>query len=66
MINTSGGRQKAVKNWTRPSIDELGIPKEPWKQVYSKNQKKYNMHLVGMRTDEKRLNFLFKLLNVLL
>merc|ERR1712179_369677 len=47
LINTSGGRQKAVKNWTRPSIAEMGVPKEPWQQVHSRNQKKYNMHLVA-------------------
>merc|ERR1712110_1262950 len=43
----SGGRHKAVKNWTRPSIAEMGVPKEPWQQVHSRNQKKYNMHLVA-------------------
>merc|ERR1712179_890551 len=47
LINTSGGRQKAVKNWTRPSIAEMGVPKEPWQQVHSRNQKKYNIHLVA-------------------
>jgi len=47
LINTSGGRHKAVKNWTRPSIAEMGVPKEPWQQVHSRNQKKYNMHLVA-------------------
>jgi len=47
LISTSGGRHKAVKNWTRPSIAEMGIPKEPWQQVHNKNQKKYNMQLVA-------------------
>merc|ERR1712179_545933 len=47
LINTSGGRYKAVKNWTRPSIAEMGVPKEPWQQVHSRNQKKYNIHLVA-------------------
>jgi len=47
LISTSGGRHKAVKNWTRPSIAEMGVPKEPWQQVHSRNQKKYNMHLVA-------------------
>merc|ERR1719500_2434676 len=47
LISTGGGRHKAVKNWTRPSIAEMGIPKEPWQQVHNKNQKKYNMHLVA-------------------
>ena len=53
MINTSGGRHKAIKNWTRPSIAEMGVPKEPWQQVHSRNQKKYNMHLVGRRDKVK-------------
>ena len=26
-FNTSAVRQKALKNWERPSIDELGVPK---------------------------------------
>ena len=26
-------RGKAVANWTRPSIEEMGVPTEPWKQV---------------------------------
>merc|ERR1712003_146508 len=47
LISTSGGRHKALKNWTRPSIAEMGVPKEPWQQVHSRNQKKYNMHLVA-------------------
>merc|ERR1712176_734652 len=47
LISTSGGRHKALKNWTRPNIAEMGVPKEPWQQVHSRNQKKYNMHLVA-------------------
>ena len=26
-------RGKAVANWTRPSIDEMGVPSGSWKQV---------------------------------
>ena len=26
-------RGKALANWARPSIDEMGVPTEPWKQV---------------------------------
>ena len=26
-------RGKALANWTRPSIDEMGVPTESWKQV---------------------------------
>jgi len=39
-------RGKALANWARPSIDELGVPTEPWKQVYDKNQTKYMVHLL--------------------
>ena len=28
-------RGKALANWARPSIDEMGVPTESWKQVYS-------------------------------
>jgi len=39
-------RGKALANWARPSIDELGVPTEPWKQVYDKNQSKFLVHLL--------------------
>jgi len=39
-------RGKALANWARPSIDELGVPTEPWKQVYDKNQSKFLIHLL--------------------
>jgi len=38
-------RGKALANWTRPSIDEMGVPTEPWKQVYDKNQSKFLLQL---------------------
>jgi len=38
-------RGKALANWARPSIDEMGVPTESWKQVYDKNNTKYMMHL---------------------
>ena len=28
-------RGKALANWARPSIDEMGVPTESWKQVSS-------------------------------
>lgn len=37
---------KALKNWSRPSIDELTVPRDPWKHVFDRNQKKYNLHLL--------------------
>ena len=30
-------RGKALANWARPSIDEMGVPTESWKQVRTKN-----------------------------
>jgi len=38
-------RGKALANWARPSIDEMGVPTESWKQVHDKNQAKYLIHL---------------------
>ena len=28
-------RGKALENWARPSIDEIGVPTESWQQVNS-------------------------------
>merc|ERR1712079_218561 len=38
-------RGKALANWARPSIDEMGVPTESWKQVYDKNQSRYMLQL---------------------
>ena len=46
-INTSRAKNKAVKNWERPSIDEMMVPKDPWQRVFDKNQKRYNAHLLA-------------------
>merc|ERR550519_361935 len=46
-FQTSGGRRKALENWKRPSIDELGVPKENWGVVNARTQKRYNLHLVA-------------------
>ena len=40
-------RGKALENWARPSIDELGVPTEPWKKVYDARQKKYMAMLLA-------------------
>ena len=40
-------RLKALKNWSRPSISELTIPTQPWSVVFAKNQKRYNLQLLG-------------------
>merc|ERR1711915_55480 len=39
-------RGKALANWARPAIDELGVPTEPWKQVHDKLQSKYLLQLL--------------------
>jgi len=39
-------RGKALQNWARPSIDEIGVPTEPWVRVNDKNQKKFNLTLM--------------------
>merc|ERR1712123_365762 len=40
-------KEKALENWKRPSIDELGTPSESWKKVFDKNQKRYNTYLLA-------------------
>jgi len=39
-------RGKALENYARPSIDEIGVPTESWKQVHDKNQSKFNIQLL--------------------
>ncbi|XP_023347298.1 apoptosis-inducing factor 1, mitochondrial [Eurytemora carolleeae] len=39
-------RNKALQNWSRPSIDELLVPKNSWQQVHARNQKRYNAQLL--------------------
>merc|ERR1719264_432654 len=34
-------RGKALAGWTRPSIEELGVPTEAWSKVNSANQTKF-------------------------
>ena len=46
-LNTSRANTKAVKNWSRPSIDEMTVPRDPWQRVFDKNQKRYNAHLLA-------------------
>ena len=38
-------RGKALQGWVRPSIDEMGVPTEPWKRVHEKNNRKYNLQV---------------------
>jgi len=40
-------RGKALANWKRPSIDELGVPTQSWTHVHNNNQKRFNVHLVA-------------------
>jgi len=44
-LHASPASMKALQNWSRPSIEEMLVPKEPWRRVYETNQKKYNLHL---------------------
>ena len=46
-MHTSRANPKAVKNWERPSIDEMMVPRDPWQRVFDKNQKRYNAHLLA-------------------
>jgi len=46
-LSSSVVRRKALEGWKRPSIDEIGIPRESWQGVYAKNQQKYNIHLLA-------------------
>merc|ERR1711983_660844 len=46
-ISLSAYHLKALKNWTRPSIAELGVPTESWQHVHNKNQKRFNLHLLA-------------------
>jgi len=39
-------RGKALANWARPSIDELGVPTASWKQVHDKNQSRFMIQLL--------------------
>merc|ERR1712098_870052 len=45
-FSKSAPAPKALKNWSRPSIDELTVPRESWQHVFNRNQKKYNLHLL--------------------
>ena len=46
-FSTSSIKKKALENWKRPSIAEIGVPAESWEVVYSKNQKKFNLQLLA-------------------
>ncbi|TRY63817.1 hypothetical protein TCAL_15221 [Tigriopus californicus] len=37
----------ALKNWTKPSMEEYGVPTESWSTVNAKRQARYNMTLLG-------------------
>ena len=46
-FHTSASRRKALENWKRPSIGEMGVPTESHTHVFTKNQKRYNMQLLA-------------------
>jgi len=37
----------SVKNWKRPSMDEMLGPKEPWEIVNARRNKEGNLYLLG-------------------
>merc|ERR1711892_724248 len=47
LFSSSLVRRKAIENWKRPSIEEIGVPKESWQNVFAKNQKKYTVQLLA-------------------
>merc|ERR1711936_870579 len=47
VFSSSSVKRKALDNWKRPSIDEIGVPAESWVSVYTKNQKKFNIQLLA-------------------
>jgi len=47
LFSSSLVRRKALENWKRPSIEELGVPTESWQTVFAKNQTRYNLHLLA-------------------
>jgi len=38
-------RRIALKDWKRPSLEELTVPREAWSKVHSRNQRKFNLQL---------------------
>ena len=46
-FGTSKSNFKALQNWTRPSIDELTVPRDPWQRVFDRNQKRFNAQLLA-------------------
>ena len=38
-------RGLALKDWKRPSVEELTVPREPWAKVHRRNQRKFNLQL---------------------
>jgi len=45
-VSSTQVRGKALQNWKRPSIDEMGVPAEPWGRVHDRNQKKFSTQLL--------------------
>jgi hypothetical protein len=50
-------RGKALENWARPSIDEIGVPTESWQQVNTLSswlQSLGSINRIGMQQLEKK------------
>ena len=38
-------RRLALRDWKRPSVEELTVPREAWSKVHRRNQRKFNLQL---------------------
>ena len=38
-------RRLALRDWKRPSVEELTVPRESWSKVHRRNQRKFNLQL---------------------
>merc|ERR1712013_96561 len=39
-------RGLALRDWKRPSVEELTVPRESWAKVHARNQRKFNLQLL--------------------
>ena len=45
-------RGKALANWARPSIDEMGVPTESWKQVIQSQYSQFSFFYYDEQTNK--------------
>jgi len=46
-FSSTSVRRKALENWKRPSIEELGVPSQAWETVNATSQKRFNTQLLA-------------------